>query len=272
MCYGPFAGVDGRDHICVQSLDGVLSFFEQDSVAFKRMLPPETFVIPGPLIYVPACDTFVTCDSAMVIHAYRYSVLAAATDGSKSEGAVSLVPTESRAFLKQAAETSQHPWSFQFRTTFPQPKGKQVQVDWSVNLGQHATHIFSAKMLRSQQYRDDLNGSGGGMNQMAQSSGVAGAGNDDLIVVGERHLFYIKAQTGEVKLQKRIEYDVCCACTYPVYESSMGMVGDGVFHNLIRTFNACACAPTSNRERRSIPNQSSPAAQPQSAPTPATCW
>ena len=51
LAYGPFSQAGGsyggysytgfeqslKDHMCVQSLDGVLSFFEQDAPAFKRM-------------------------------------------------------------------------------------------------------------------------------------------------------------------------------------------------------------------------------------------
>merc|ERR1719262_2116690 len=48
MCFGPFGGVRERDYLCVQSLDGVLSFFEQDAVAFSRMLPTNFFLTPGP--------------------------------------------------------------------------------------------------------------------------------------------------------------------------------------------------------------------------------
>ena len=64
----------------MQSLDGVLSVFEQDSAAFRRQLPASSFLIPGPMIYLPKSDTFVTTDSAMFMHAYRYSVLASASD------------------------------------------------------------------------------------------------------------------------------------------------------------------------------------------------
>jgi hypothetical protein len=38
MCHGPFGNVYGKDFICVQSMDGNLSFFEQDHFAFSRNL------------------------------------------------------------------------------------------------------------------------------------------------------------------------------------------------------------------------------------------
>eukprot|EP00744_Colponema_vietnamica_P033798 GILI01056283.1.p1 GENE.GILI01056283.1~~GILI01056283.1.p1 ORF type:complete len:171 (+),score=15.28 GILI01056283.1:113-625(+) len=33
--HGPFGGVSGRDFLCVQSIDGVLSFYEQETYAFS---------------------------------------------------------------------------------------------------------------------------------------------------------------------------------------------------------------------------------------------
>lgn len=71
---GPFGGVKGRDFICVQSLDGMLSFYEQESFVFSRQLP--NFLLPGPLIFVPSTDAFVTCNSLLHIDSYRYQVLA----------------------------------------------------------------------------------------------------------------------------------------------------------------------------------------------------
>ncbi|PSN52233.1 Protein PTHB1 [Blattella germanica] len=49
MVIGPFGGVKGRDFLCVQSLDGTVSFFEQETFAFTRFLPG--FLLPGPMVY-----------------------------------------------------------------------------------------------------------------------------------------------------------------------------------------------------------------------------
>ena len=34
MCIGPFGGVQGKDFICVQSLDGTLNLFENESFRY----------------------------------------------------------------------------------------------------------------------------------------------------------------------------------------------------------------------------------------------
>ncbi len=214
MSFGPFVGVQGRDYICVQSLDGVLSFFEQDAPAFKRGLPPQHFVAPGPLIYVQKTDTFVTADSQMCLHAYRYSVLAAAADnvddggdggqqsGQRQSAGGGMFGDSSAGMMGGAAGGMQQHGG-----------GKRVQVDWSVNVGEHPQFLFFARMMRTV------------------------ASQESIVVVGERHLYYIK-ENGEIQMQKRIESEVACATVYPVRESAeMGAAGqnklDGGFHNLI---------------------------------------
>ena len=68
----------GKDFLCVQSMDGTVSFFEQESFSFSRFLPG--FLLPGPLKYVPRTDSFVTVSSSWQVESYKYQVLAVATD------------------------------------------------------------------------------------------------------------------------------------------------------------------------------------------------
>ncbi|GAB1608724.1 protein PTHB1 isoform X1 [Argonauta hians] len=83
FCYGPFGNVYGKDFICVQSLDGTVSVFEQESYAFTRFLPAS--FIPGPLHYVPSTDCLVTVSSSRNVECYKYQVLAVATDSKTKE-------------------------------------------------------------------------------------------------------------------------------------------------------------------------------------------
>lgn len=66
---GPFGGSQNRDFICVQSLDGLLTFFEQESFAFCCFLP--NFLLPGPIVYVSKTDSFVTVGSTWDVDSYR---------------------------------------------------------------------------------------------------------------------------------------------------------------------------------------------------------
>ena len=66
---GPFGGVQGKDYMCVQSLDGTLNLFENESFSFSRFLPG--FLIPGPLAYVAKTDSFVTVSSSFQLESYK---------------------------------------------------------------------------------------------------------------------------------------------------------------------------------------------------------
>jgi Bardet-Biedl syndrome 9 protein len=56
-------------------MDGICSFFEQESPAFSRYLV--NFLLPGPLSFVPKIDSFVTANTQLEIECYKYSNLAA---------------------------------------------------------------------------------------------------------------------------------------------------------------------------------------------------
>ncbi|XP_070570389.1 protein PTHB1-like isoform X2 [Ptychodera flava] len=109
MTYGPFGGVKGKDFICIQSMDGTVSVFEQESFAFSRFLPG--FLIPGPLKYIQRTDSFVTVSSSRQVELYKYQVLAVATD------------SDAKAESQKIS------------------KGKKISMDGSYNLGEQALDI-----------------------------------------------------------------------------------------------------------------------------------
>lgn len=111
MTYGPFGGVKGRDLICIQSMDGMLMFFEQESYAFGRFLPG--FLLPGPLSYSCRTDAFITVSSCQQVESYKYQALAVATD----------------ADTRQEAEQQKI------------GSGKRLVADWIVSIGEHALDI-----------------------------------------------------------------------------------------------------------------------------------
>ncbi|XP_032563572.1 protein PTHB1 isoform X1 [Chiroxiphia lanceolata] len=111
MTYGPFGGVKGRDLICIQSMDGMLMLFEQESYAFGRFLPG--FLLPGPLTYSSRTDSFITVSSCQQVESYKYQVLAFATDADERQ------------------ETEQQKLS----------SGKRLVVDWVLNIGEQALDI-----------------------------------------------------------------------------------------------------------------------------------
>ena len=74
MCVGPFGGIRGKDCICVQAMDGRLSFFEGNRAAFTISLPD--ILIPGPMCYIAKLDSIVTSNSRFDVVCYNYQHLA----------------------------------------------------------------------------------------------------------------------------------------------------------------------------------------------------
>ncbi|XP_071103490.1 protein PTHB1-like [Haliotis cracherodii] len=109
FCFGPFGGVKGRDFLCVQSMDGTVSIFEQESFAFSRFLPGA--LLPGPIKYMSRTDSFITVSSMRQVESYKYQVLAVASDSSNKEESQNL------------------------------KSGKKVAMDWAFNIGEQAIDI-----------------------------------------------------------------------------------------------------------------------------------
>ncbi|XP_034467441.1 protein PTHB1 isoform X1 [Hippoglossus hippoglossus] len=111
MTYGAFGGVTGHHSLCIQSMDGMLMFFEQDSYSFGRFLPG--FLLPGPLVYNSRTDGFLTVSSARQLESYKYETLAVATEA------------ESRQDPDQPVKTG----------------GKRLTPDWTFVLGEQALDL-----------------------------------------------------------------------------------------------------------------------------------
>uniref|UniRef100_A0A8C7FPA8 Bardet-Biedl syndrome 9 n=1 Tax=Oncorhynchus kisutch TaxID=8019 RepID=A0A8C7FPA8_ONCKI len=111
MTYGTFGGVTDHHSMCIQSMDGMLMFFEQESYSFGRFLPG--FLLPGPLCYCSRTDTFLTVSSARQVESYRYETLAVATDA------------ETRQDAEQHGKTA----------------GKRLTADWTLVLGEQALDL-----------------------------------------------------------------------------------------------------------------------------------
>ena len=61
---------DMRESICVQSMDGQLSVYEQDMFTFARFLP--NILIPGPMGYVRKTNAIVTVTGDHKLEAFTY--------------------------------------------------------------------------------------------------------------------------------------------------------------------------------------------------------
>jgi len=115
---GGLGGARKKDFLCVQSLDGEISIFEQERLAFKRRL--SDFLIPGPIFYVFQIDSLLTVNAAMMLQCYKYQVLSAS--GDNVNGTVVNQGGAEGFFSK-----------------------KQVTVDWAVNLGDSGLQVGVAR-------------------------------------------------------------------------------------------------------------------------------
>ncbi|XP_028176280.1 protein PTHB1 isoform X1 [Ostrinia furnacalis] len=70
---GPFGNVKTRDLFCIQGLDGSLSFFDQDTFLFMCIF--QDVIIPGPVCYIPSCDSFIIGKSTWILEIYSYQQL-----------------------------------------------------------------------------------------------------------------------------------------------------------------------------------------------------
>ena len=67
------------DQVCILAMDGMLQFFTrvgvatpshtQDALSFARAIP--SFLLPGPLLYVPSTDSIVTASASCTVDSYR---------------------------------------------------------------------------------------------------------------------------------------------------------------------------------------------------------
>jgi Bardet-Biedl syndrome 9 protein len=118
MISGPFGNNTlGKDFFCVQSMDGQLSFFEQEKLVFGRFLPSTTFLVPGHMCYNAKADAFYINTSTYDIECYRYSTFA----------------------MSSASETKDS----------KEATGRRLTPDWSTNIGEDTVDIRAAKVTRS---------------------------------------------------------------------------------------------------------------------------
>ncbi|CAH0720686.1 unnamed protein product, partial [Brenthis ino] len=70
---GPFGASKGRDLICIQAMDGTLSFFDQDTFLFMCVF--NDIIIPGPICYTANSDQFVICKSTWIMEIFSFQQL-----------------------------------------------------------------------------------------------------------------------------------------------------------------------------------------------------
>ena len=71
MVCGPFGkGNSDRDFICVQSLDGFLTIYEQETKGLSSSVPE--FLLPSSFLYMDTSDSFVLASLSQTVSSYQY--------------------------------------------------------------------------------------------------------------------------------------------------------------------------------------------------------
>lgn len=121
--FGNSSANAGQDFLCVQSMDGQLSFVDHNKILFQRFLPSSHFLTPGAIAYVPKMDAILIGSSSLELHCFRYKSLTQST-GSEVKDAPS---TDAGA------------------------AGRRVTSEWACNIGEDILQIETCRFSKSLQ-------------------------------------------------------------------------------------------------------------------------
>ncbi|TSN21177.1 Protein PTHB1 [Bagarius yarrelli] len=209
MTYGPFGGVTGHHFICIQSMDGMLMFFEQESYAFGRFLPG--FLLPGPLCYCTRTDAFITVSSSRQVECYRYETLAVATDA------------DTRQNSEQQSKSSGKRLMFARRL----PRFKGILKTWVWNESATVLNAEMASLLRLRRFLQFAYQyipldwyvpacpyeACGGCLLCLLTVFTWTLSSSSIFILGERNLFCLR-DNGQIRFMKKLEYNPSCFLPY----------------------------------------------------------
>jgi len=179
---GPFGGVYDRDYICVQSMDGCLSFYEQERHTFDRILPDA--LVPGPICYIPHNDSFVVYTAGMELKCYKYVIISQAL-GSAPVFVHSTTPSDPATMLAAGITPASMPLpdapdapgegaADPAQMGPPGLRGKKLQEEWALLIGEHVLGICVGRCSK----------------QLVGSQ-------SDVVVLGTQTLYYVRDSQAE---------------------------------------------------------------------------
>ena len=194
FCYGPFGSPSSlRDFICVQSMDGQLQFFEQDQPAFLHRL--EEVLIPGPVCYSSQIDSLIVTSTNMEVICFKYPVLAARAkslgkSGDTNSGGSGSGSGGGSGSGSGSGSGKGKGGGGNGGGNDSGDKTHKTHAEWRLNIGEHALDIYIGR------YSSELQ-----------------ADQVDILIHGEHSLFCVDEQ-GNIRFQKRLDYDVSASITY----------------------------------------------------------
>ncbi|EPY25565.1 Bardet-Biedl syndrome 9 [Strigomonas culicis] len=114
--------------VCVQSMDGELTFVDHNKVLYKRFIPPTQFLVPGCLAYSVAKDALLTNNSSLFLMCYSYTNIV-------------------NSLTSERKEEPGGPHS---------PDGMRLSPTWAFNLGDDAVAIKVCYLTRGGDKDEDI--------------------------------------------------------------------------------------------------------------------
>lgn len=185
MIIGRF-GKTNDQLVCVQSLDGRLTFFDFSGEVLHYNLP--NFLLSGPLVYIFRTDTFLVASSGRSLEAYRYQTLCSVSKVKKSKVSDERVKIKGvkygiMAFINLFSPSP----SFFLLSSFPPPSlPLSPQCDWSLPLNEP---VVDMKVITTD------------------------SGPWYVMVLGERNLYCIE-DLGALQFSKKLESISTCVLPY----------------------------------------------------------
>eukprot|EP00762_Andalucia_godoyi_P004580 ANDGO_05206.mRNA.1 hypothetical protein len=187
MTYGPMGlGTAAKDRIAVQSLDGIITVVDGESVLFSRFLPH--ILIPGPMAYVQRTDSIVVANSIGEIVAFRFHALASMKEepsAASQSSAASSGSGEGKSSSNSIIGTEE--------------KGRTAAPDWKFNMGEAGVAVIPTRISAP---------------NSGPASNTASSLGGELVVLSERSLMVLSEQ-GNIKSQKKLDYFPSCMVAYP---------------------------------------------------------
>ncbi|KPA84656.1 hypothetical protein ABB37_01170 [Leptomonas pyrrhocoris] len=109
--------------VCVQSMDGLLTIAVPDSILYRKFLPQNQFLLPGPLTYCPSRDALLTCNSSMFLLCYSYTSIVMSAIGHDAPA------------MSSSAELAAR-------------RSSNLRPLWAFNLGEDAVDIAVCRLTR----------------------------------------------------------------------------------------------------------------------------
>lgn len=209
MTYGPFGGVKGRDMVLVQSIDGKLSVFEQSAHAFTVQLYDVLF--PGPIVYFPKLDAFITGHYSGSIECYKYQVLASSNNNNRNT-----YKQEGKSQEGKTQESKLEVNGYALRVI------RNSVAEWILNIGEGCNQILIGNFSSVENIFESYN--------QSRFNGFS----HEILIVSEKSMLLIKGENGSVMQQRQFNHtSLLASCAVPYVAENAKQDVTAVGHNVI---------------------------------------